>query len=170
VGVDVEILRRRKAFPRLRGLAQYLAATASALTSFQPGGFRILLREEEGLDPEEVVEGRTLLAAVTVGPSVGGGFLLNPTASPFDGVLDLSFVRPLGIVKIARYIPRVIRGTHLDLPELVQREVTHCTIVRQDGGAFFFEMDGEIMQDPVRSLDIEVCRGILPVLVGKDQR
>ncbi len=87
--------------------------------------------------------------AVTVGPSVGGGFLLNPDASPYDGLLDLFFVRTLGMLRLARYIPKVIRGTHQGVPELLQRRTTAVTVRRSDENPFFFEMDGERMPDPV---------------------
>jgi YegS/Rv2252/BmrU family lipid kinase len=164
VGLDVEVLRRRAAFPRLRGLPQYLAGLFSALASFRPLSLRVTVHDDaEG----QAVEGRTLLTAVTVGPSVGGGFLLNPDASPEDGLLDLFFVKPLGILKLARYIPKVIRGTHQGVPELLQRQLEGATIARSDGEAFFFEMDGELMDEPVTSLDFRVVPGLLPVRVPR---
>jgi diacylglycerol kinase (ATP) len=165
VGVDVEILRRRERYPRLRGLPQYLAALVSALFSFRPDSFRVTLEPGLHRSGGETLEDRTLLMAITVGPSVGGGFLLNPTASPLDGLLDLFFVEPLGMTKLARYIPRVIRGSHLGLPEIVQRKIVSARIERSDGGPFFFEMDGEGMPDPVDALEIETCAGRLPVMV-----
>jgi diacylglycerol kinase family enzyme len=160
VGVDVEVLRRREGFRRLKGLPQYLAALVSALARFRPHEIRI---ELEG--PAERIEGRTLLTAVTVGPSVGGGFLLSPAASAEDGLLDLFFAPTLGPVKLVRYIPRVIRGTHQDLPELRQRRFARGRLERPDGEPFFFELDGERMPDPVRALEIDVLPGRLPILL-----
>ncbi len=146
VGVDVEVLRKRANYPRLRGLPQYLAALVSALMTFRPVSFRASL---EGIQ----------------GASVGGGFLLSPEASHTDGLLDLFFVKNLGMLKLARYIPKVIKGTHQGIPELLQRRITGATVRRSDEEPFFFEMDGEGMPDPVKSLELEVCPGILPVLV-----
>ena len=97
VGIDVEILRRRDRFRRLRGLSQYLAGLASALLTYRPIPFRVSFRAGKGGEAFRTVEDRTILAAVTVGPSVGGGFLLNPQATPYDGLLDLFFVRALGL-------------------------------------------------------------------------
>ncbi len=162
VGVDVEVLRRRAGFRRLRGLPQYLAALATALVGFRPQEFRLSL---EG--PTGEIRGRTLLAAVTVGPSVGGGFLLNPSASPEDGLLDLFFVGPLGPLTIARYLPRVIRGTHQGLPKLHLRRFRKGRLERVDGQPFFFEMDGELMPDPVTALDMEAQPARLPVLLPR---
>ncbi|MGD2122125.1 MAG: diacylglycerol kinase family lipid kinase [Gemmatimonadota bacterium] len=165
VGIDVEILRRRGRFQRLRGLSQYLAALASALTTFRPVPFRVSFKTNESPVAFQVVEERTILAALTVGPSVGGGFLLNPDASPYDGLLDLFFVRTLGILKIARCIPKVLRGSRLEVPEVLQKTVTEAVIERSDGEPFFFEMDGECMPEPEPSLEIDVCSSKLPVLV-----
>lgn len=165
LGVDVEVLRKRENFPRLRGFPQYLAALVSALVSFRPESVRVTLGPVEGSTSGEVIDERTILMAVTVGPSVGGGFLLSPGASPYDGLLDLFFVKPLGVMKLARYIPKVIRGTHQGLPELVQRRVKALTIERSDKGPFFFEMDGETVPDSVTGLDVVVHPGILQVLV-----
>ncbi len=164
-GIDVEILRRRSRFSRLRGLPQYAAALVSALSAFRPLPFRVSFRTG-GPETEEIAEERTILAALTVGPSVGGGFLLNPDATPFDGGLDLFFVKALGMMKIARYIPRVLRGARLDVPEVIQRTITGVVIERLDGEPFFFEMDGECIPDPESSLAIDVCPGMLPVLVS----
>jgi diacylglycerol kinase (ATP) len=115
--------------------------------------------------PGEVIDERTILIAVTVGPSVGGGFLLSPSASPYDGLLDLFFVKPLGAIKLARYIPKVIRGKHQDLPELVQRRVKTLTIERSDRAPFYFEMDGENVPDSVTKLEVVVHPGLLRVLI-----
>jgi diacylglycerol kinase (ATP) len=167
MGVDVEVLRKRKGFPWLTGLPQYLAAVVSALASFNPPGIRVAYWEGISEDDKKIVEDRTILMAVTVGPSVAGGFLLNPEASPYDGLLDLFFVEPLGMFKLARYIPKVIRGRHQGVPELLQRRIMKATVERQDGEPFLFEMDGEVMEDPVSRLELEVCPGIPPVLVGQ---
>jgi YegS/Rv2252/BmrU family lipid kinase len=166
VGVDVAVLEKREGFQRLRGLPQYLAAFTSALVSFRPQAYRLLLRRGPDEGGEEVIEDRTILAAVTVGPSVGGGFFLNPDASPYDGELDLFFVEAIGVLKIARYIPRVIRGTHGDLPEVKLRRFTKGNLTRPDGRPFHFELDGERMPNQVTALEIDVCKGVLPVMVA----
>ncbi len=170
LGIDVEVLQRRGRFRRLIGLPQYLAAFVSALATFRPDSFRVSFKTAEGSEHDGVVEDRTILMAITVGPSVGGGFLLNPNASPHDGLLDLFFVRTLGIVKLARYIPKVIRGTHGNVPELFQRTIVGADVTRTDGEPFFFEMDGERVPTAVDRLRVKVCPAKLPVLLpGREQ-
>jgi diacylglycerol kinase (ATP) len=167
VGVDVEVLRVRERFHRLKGLPQYLAALAWTLMTFRPDSVRISLSPRSPEEGAESFEGRTLLAAVTVGPSIGGGFQLSPAASPEDGLLDLFVVGPLGLWKVARYVPKVIRGTHGDIPDIRLRRFTSAVMERVDGGPLFFEMDGERMPDPVSRMTVEVCPAVLPVLLPR---
>jgi len=76
MGIDVAVLHRRQRFRLLPGKLQYLAALAAALVSFR--ALPLQLRLETDLGREVRIRGDALLAAVTVGPSVGGGFVLSP--------------------------------------------------------------------------------------------
>lgn len=165
VGLDVEVLRRRSEFRRLSGLPQYLAALTATVVSFRPWPLRI-----EFLDDGDRKEGPVMLGILTVGPSIGGGFLLSPQASPLDGHLDFCAVDPVGILKVARYVPRVIRGTHADIPEFHFRRVKRIRLSRPDDGPFFFELDGELMPDQTRFLEVEVLPGALPVVLPERGR
>lgn len=158
VGVDVEVLRRRESFTRLRGLVQYLAALVTALVRFRPPGVDIQLEGRR-------ITGRTTLSAITVGPSVGGGFLLSPDASPSDGLLDLCHFPALGPLQIARLIPRVIRGTHGSSEVVTSCRLAEAVLRSADTGPLWFELDGELVHEPVDELRVSVVPGALPVLV-----
>jgi diacylglycerol kinase (ATP) len=160
VGLDVEVLRRRSRFRRLSGLPQYLACLIATLVTFR--GFSVEVSFES---EAERVAGPTILAGITLGPSIGGGFLINPDASPEDGLLDFFFVEPLGPWQVARYIPRVIRGTHRGIPEFHFRKVTNARFLRSDREPFFFELDGELIPNPVTELNVEVLPRSLPVVL-----
>jgi YegS/Rv2252/BmrU family lipid kinase len=162
VGLDVEVLRRRSRFRHLSGLPQYLAALIATLVTFR--GFSVEVSFEAGGGK---VSGATILAGITLGPSIGGGFLISPDASPEDGLLDFFFVEPLGPGQVARYIPRVIRGTHGGLPEFHFRKVPGARFLRSDGGPFFYELDGELIPNPVTELNVEVLPRSLPVVLPK---
>jgi diacylglycerol kinase (ATP) len=160
IGLDVDVLKRRPTYRHLSGLPQYLAALLATLVSFR--SFEVLVSFG---GTEEALSGPTILAGLTVGPSIGGGFLICPAASARDGLLDFFLVAPLGPVQIARYIPRVIRGTHGEVPEFHFRQVKEARISRPDGEPFFFELDGELMPGPVTRLEIEVRPEALPVIL-----
>jgi len=162
VGLDVEVLRRRSRFRHLSGLPQYLAALIATLVTFR--GFSVEVIFEDGAGR---VSGATILAGITLGPSIGGGFMINPDASPEDGLLDFFFVEPLGPGQVARYIPRVIRGTHGDLSEFHFRKVSGARFLRSDEGPFFYELDGELIPNPVTELTVEVVPRALPVILPR---
>ena len=160
VGVDVEVLRCRARFARLRGLAQYLAALLFALATFRPPEVRI---EVGGGD--RTITGRTTLSVITVGPSIGGGFLVNPEARASDGRLDLLHVPALGLLRILALVPRVIRGTHAEVAALTMCRIEEARLGRTDGEPVWFEIDGELSPEPARELRVRVLPGVLPVMV-----
>lgn len=165
VGVDVEVLRRRAKYSRLRGLAQYLAAFLDAVVSFKPPGLRI----ETGDPPEgpEPLSGRTTLLAVTVGPSIGGGFMINPEAAPADGRLDLCRVHALGWRQVAGLVPQVVRGRHAGSRHVTMRRIKSASIRAAGGEPFRFELDGELVPETARELHVDVLPRALPVLVPR---
>ena len=162
VGIDVAVLQRRHRFAVLPGLLQYLGALVSALLRFRP-----LPTLVEYVDPEGTthsLEARTLLTAVTVGPSVGGGFRISPEARPDDGALDLFQVERLTPGEILRVLPRVVRGTQTEGPRIHMRRIHSGTIARSDGVPLTFELDGELMTAEAERLEIDLVPGALTVL------
>ncbi len=162
VGIDVEVLRRRSSFARLPGLAQYLCALGAALVGYEPIPMRVTVRPESG-EPV-VLEGEVLLAAVTVGPSVGGGFMLSPRATPADGLLDLFHATRLGVMKVLRYLPGILRGAGIARPEITEIQGTHFRFETLDGRMLSFELDGELMETDTPAVEIHVRASALPVL------
>ena len=163
VGVDVEVLRRRAKYSRLRGLAQYLAAFLDAVASFKPPDLRV--EANDGAGAAELLSGRTTLLAVTVGPSIGGGFMINPGASPADGKLDLCRVDALRWRHVASLVPRVVRGKHAGSHQVTMRRIESASVRAAGGEPFRFEMDGELVSEAARELRVEVVPSALPVLV-----
>ncbi len=160
VGVDVDVLRCRARFARLTGLAQYLAALLYALVTFRPPELRIDL----GGAGRPLV-GRTTLSVITVGRSIGGGFMVNPRARASDGMLDLLHVPALGLLRILALVPRVIRGTHGGMEPLTMCRIEQARLGRTDGKPVWFEIDGELSPEPARELRIRVLPRALPVMV-----
>lgn len=159
VGLDVEVLLRRARVQVLSGLAQYLVALLGALVRFRAVPVRVTLADGERF------EAPTMLSAVTVGPSAGGGFLLNPTAVADDGFLDLCFVDRLNLLQVARAIPRVIRGTHGTLNGIRLRRFQRVEFGSGNGGPLPFELDGELMPAAASSIQIDVMPKRLGVFV-----
>ncbi len=161
VGVDVEVLRCRSRFSFLPGLAQYLAAFLNALATFRPPDIQIEVAGREDV----AISGRTTLAVITVGPSIGGGFKINPAALPADGKLDLCHFPGMKLREISGLVPKVIRGTHGE-SEIVTMLPAEEIVIRSRGDApLRFELDGEPIAEPADELRIEVVPAALPILV-----
>jgi YegS/Rv2252/BmrU family lipid kinase len=158
VGIDTEVLRQRDAFRRFRGIVQYLAALGAALKRYRP------IRLEVEVDGGERIATPTMLTSVSVGPSAGGGFLLSPDASPVDGLLDLLVVRELTLLQVMRYLPRVVRGTHGNLPVVRMRRFRSATLQTTNGAPFSFELDGELVEAEASELHVEIVPDRLHVL------
>ncbi len=160
VGVDVDVLRCRARFARLRGLAQYLVALLYALATYRAPEVRI----DVGRGGRTLL-GRTTLSVITVGPSMGGGFKVNPAARASDGKLDLFHVPAMNLFRIMALVPRVIRGTHAGLEPLTMCRIEEARLGRTDGEPVWFEMDGELSPEPARGLRVNVVPRVLPVMV-----
>ncbi len=161
VGIDVEVLRCRSRFSRLPGLLQYLASFLNALVTFRPPEVDIDTESGDG----QRIAGATTLTVITVGPSIGGGFMINPEAKASDGKLDLCHVGAPGVLPILRLVPRVIRGTHGGSPVVTMRRLSRAVLRRPGGESMWFEIDGELSPEPARELRVEVVPGAFPVLV-----
>ncbi len=159
LGIDVEIIRQREGVRWLSGIAQYVAAIlkAAARLRFVPVSVT--------LDGDGVITDEAVLAAITVGPSAAGGFMLNPGATPDDGKLDLCFVRRVNHLQVVRLIPSVLRGTHGRSGKVRLHQFERATIAATAEEPFHFEMDGELMPHPTRRLDVRIVPGALSVVL-----
>lgn len=167
VGLDVEVLRRRRHFRILPGLLQYLAALPPAIAGMQLPTLDIEVEGGQGGTDgaaRSTLRSDTLIAAITVGPSVGGGFLLSPEASPEDGLLNLFHVERLGLLEVARHLPQVLRGSHRDGGRIHLRTLSTARFESVDGASFRFELDGELMDAQTPWIEITVRPGALSIL------
>ncbi len=161
VGIDVEVLRRRGRFSWLPGMLQYLASFIVAVATFRAPEVLI----ETGPGEGRRVAGATTLTVITVGPSIGGGFMINPEAKSSDGMLDLCHVGAPGVLPILRLVPRAIRGTLGESPVVTMGRLRRAVLRRPGGEPLWFEVDGELPPGPARELRVEVVPGAFPVLV-----
>jgi len=160
-GIDVEVVRQMSRARHVRGVAGYLLAVLKALRVFRP----ISLRLRQG--DESWSERRVMIIAVGNGVSQGGGFYLTPGARPDDGRLDLCMVDEIGLARIARALPRLMRGSHTDLPEVTMSTFQQLEVRAEAGRPLFFQVDGELREPAgLDHLRIEVVPQALRVIVG----
>lgn len=157
-GIDVEVVRQMRRFPRLHGLVSYLVALVRALVGFHAIPLRIRMDGER-------TERKVMIIAVGNGHCLGGGFYVCPEAKPDDGLLDVCIVNELNLLQIARVLPRILRGTHAGMPKVTLRRAEEVEISGTGTAPLFFQLDGELREpEGARHLRVSVEPGALRVV------
>ena len=150
--VAIEVARAK----HFSGITVYLLALVRALRHYRSPTMRVAW---EG----NVLKKRLMLAAVSNGRCVGGGFWLTPDAEVDDGLLDLCLVDALRLDEIARYLPKVLRGTHTTLRQAHMGRAASVTIEAEEPLPVY--ADGEILSTALHEVEFVVKPGALRVLV-----
>jgi YegS/Rv2252/BmrU family lipid kinase len=148
-----ELIRRRTP---LRGTALY---TLSALRQIAFHYHR-LPHLTITVDNEVICDGVTMLAAVMVGPSAGGGYQLTPEARPDDGWLDLCISRRMPRPKVLGALVLAKDGRHTGLREV--RILRGRTVRIRSPRPIQTHVDGELQSG--RSFDIEIRPAALTMM------
>jgi diacylglycerol kinase (ATP) len=127
---------------------------------------RAAVTELSRLSPHElelVVDGRTrelslLMLVVSSGSHAGGGIPFAPGARVDDGVLEIVGIRAAPIHALARLVPRVLSGRHLDAPGIVHFQGR--TVTASADISFRFNRDGEDWTSG--SARFEALPGVIP--------
>jgi YegS/Rv2252/BmrU family lipid kinase len=111
LGFDSDANRIANDAKLVPGNAVYLYATLRALIGWRPAAFTVTV---DG-DRHELT-GYTV--AVGNSRSYGGGMLLLPHAELDDGKLDVLMIEDYSKLRVLGDLPKLFRGTHLDIPHL----------------------------------------------------
>ena len=150
-GFDALVNRRANQLPWPRGSTRYAVATMAELRVFSPLQYRLSL---DG----EVRELRAMLVAIGNTSSYGGGMLICPKADPYDGLLDVTIVHPVGRLKLLRLFPEMYSGRFVRDPCVEQLRVREVTV---EGPGLVGFGDGEM----IAAAPLTVCcvPHVLPV-------
>jgi diacylglycerol kinase (ATP) len=119
-GFDALVNRRANQMHWPRGSSRYAVATMAELRVFSPLWYRLTL---DG----EVRELPAMLVAIGNTSSYGGGMHICPGANPYDGLLDVTIIHPVGRLKLLRLFPEIYSGRFVRdrcVEQLQIREVT----------------------------------------------
>lgn len=155
-GLDAQVTVESQRPTRLRGFAVYLLALARAVRNYSSPVMRIRFNNE-------VIERRLLLAAIGNGRCQGGGFWLTPDARFDDGLLDLCLCDHLRLHEIARYLPKVLRGTHTTIKPIRMARAT--TIEIEAMTPVPLHLDGEVISPAIQRVEVSIKPGALNLIV-----
>lgn len=161
VGIDARVCGRvnMKKKQGQRGRKLYVGALLYAIRNRVPAYAKVLC------DGREVFDGPYLSMAFGVGKYSGGGMRQTPEAVLDDGLLDMTLIPDLPLMRIAREVPRLFTGTFLKVPELVTAKSREITVCPYDMScAEPVEVDGEVIgKAPVR---FEVMKDRINIVAG----
>ena len=119
----------------LGGTMLFLWATIK--TVFTHPNQTILYRIDDG--PQEEI--CTRLGLLANGRYFGGAMHAAPQAELDDGLLDLLMLKEISLAKFLWHLPKIYRGTHLELPEIYFRKVRKFTAISSE--QVILDIDGE---------------------------
>ena len=156
-GFDALVNRRANEMAWPRGSTRYAVAVMAELRVFTPLHYRLTL---DG----QIREQEAMLVAVGNTSSYGGGMLICPEADPYDGLLDITIIHPVGRLKLLRLFPEMYSGKFVRDPCVEQLRVREVMI---EGPGLVGFGDGEM----IAASPLSVCSvpRALPVFVPDRQ-
>ncbi len=144
VGLDADIAvaaNGMKRLPFMSGARLYYSSTLKQLLFGYGRCPWLALKLDDEIQSKENGLGRYILMAVTIGPTYGAGFHINPSADYQDGLFDVCAIKHVPLPRALRMLPVVQRGEHAELPEVTfYRARSVCIESPKSVNA---EMDGE---------------------------
>ena len=155
IGLDAKVTRIARAYRWPVGDLVYLVAIFRAmLDGIATPEMRIAAGELRW-------DGPLTLANASNGPWVGGMFHIAPMAKNDDGRLELVIAAPVTRRRILQLLPKLVRGRHLDEPEIAHVSVQRLTVSASEPVPS--HLDGEVQ--PMQSeFEIEILPAALRLL------
>ena len=152
-GFDALVNRRANQMPWPRGSTRYALAVMAELRVFSPLHYRLTLDGKIRKLP-------AMLVAIGNTTSYGGGMLICPQADPYDGLLDVTIIHPVGRLKLLRLFPEMYSGSFVRDACVEQLRVREATV---EGPGLVGFGDGEMLG----AAPLQVCSvpRALPVFV-----
>ena len=159
-GFDVAVIDAAAGARFLRGAALYKVTALQQLLRYP--GIEPVVSSASGRG----ATGRHLVLTISNGCFFGGGFPIAPQASVDDGLLHACLVRDTGPVRRAILLSRAERGRHIGEPEAdLISDRSFAVRFPEAGPPCRFEIDGDIYLSSVPTVEVEVLRGALEVVV-----
>ena len=137
-GFDSDANRIANEAKLVRGNLVYLYAALRALAAWKPATFTL------DLDGEPV-NSVGYSVAVANSKAYGGGMFIAPDADLSDGRFDVVLTGSYGKLRALRYLPRVFKGTHVELDEVRVLRAAEVKVAANRGFAVY--ADGEHLTD-----------------------
>jgi YegS/Rv2252/BmrU family lipid kinase len=160
-GIGAKVAAAASRFKLLTGTPRYVAAVLQTLRDWSAPEVEVELQCRG--NTLETIRSEILLVAAGNGRCAAGGFYLTPAAKITDGRLDALIVRSATAARVLALIPSVLRGRHVDKPEVTIEKVEE--IVVRPVVPLAIEADGEVLTLAAREIRFEIVAGGLSVVM-----
>ena len=157
-GFGPAVVKSRNRMQHLRGFLSYLVPVVQTFFRFEP----IVL---DVAAPGFRERGYMMMVEVCNGTTAGGSYRFAPDADPADGMMDVCLIRRVSLPRFLLAIPRVMRGTHVKMREVVI--IKTAKLVVRAPEPLMLHIDGELQEPGVNECTVELERGRLNVLVAR---
>lgn len=154
LGFDAKVSERTNQLRWPSGRARYYLALIIELLRLRPMRFTLRIDGVENRAKEGT------LIAVGNTRSYGGGMPVCPEANPHDGILDVVHIAAVGRLQLIRLFPRLLRGTHVQLPQVT---TMRATAVEVNAPGLVVYADGERVG--TESVQLRTIPGALSILL-----
>jgi diacylglycerol kinase (ATP) len=138
------------------GLLRYVLALIKTLGTYTPLPLTVTINGSATTQD-------LYLLTIGNGTTCGGGFRLTPHAKLEDGLLDVTFVKPISVPRLLWHLPKVFRGTLERVEQYAS--MTRATKLRVESRLPVpVHVDGEIYRGNTSRLDIEILPRALTVI------
>ena len=140
VGIDADVCRIVNVNKKrgMKGKILYVKALIQCIAHRVPVVARVLC------DGVEVYHGKYFSIAFGIGKYSGGGMRQTSDAVMDDGLLDMTLIPELGMMKILKEAPKLFSSSFTRVKELVVSQ-NRCIEVIPEGGHPYVEVDGEVL-------------------------
>lgn len=156
IGFDALVAIESQKIRYLTGLPRYLLALfRTLLLTYLTPPVTI------NLEGEIISQPVTMIAAAN-GRCLGGGFWVAPEAEIDDGLFDVLIADQMNRLGILRFIPEVMRGTHIDKEPVTMTRARHMVV--DSAEPLPVHADGEVLHTDAHHLEMEVLPRRLRVI------
>jgi YegS/Rv2252/BmrU family lipid kinase len=121
-GFDAEVAANVNRYPKyFGGTIPYMAGIVKTLWQYTPRDLEI------EMDGRRIVR-KSLLIAVGLASSYGGGMKIVPDAKVDDGLFDVCIGGDLGRAEVLGLVPQIYKGTHVNHPKVEMARCRHIAI------------------------------------------
>ncbi len=121
------------------------------------------------LDGREVHCGPLLLNSIANGCFCGGGIKSNPTASLYDGLMNVNIIKDVSRIKLLTLLPRYMKGTHIkmkNIEKIITNQDCRRAVITPLDGKMRLCIDGEICDAGITEFEVvrDAFNFVLPEL------